>query len=178
VDERADAAAMLFEEAIAWLREHYDQFEFWVERDLVWTVQSRLRQMIAGRHLPYGVFNDYPLLAGARRARSADLAIRHADGTVLVAVEFKYEPSHRRAEILPGKLPVVDWGVEGVAKDIVRIREFVEQGAARTAMAIFVDEGRCFRHRPAHSCSVWRDWAPSRPGGHQVAVLWACWPPT
>ena len=155
-----------------------DQFEFWVERDLVWTVQSRLRQLIAGQHLPYGVFSDYPLLAGTRRARSADLVIHHADGTVLVAVEFKYEPSHRRAEILPGKPPVVAWGGEGVAGDIVRIREFAEQGAARTAVAVFVDEGRCFRHRPAYPGSAWRDWEPSRTGGHEVAVLWACWPAT
>jgi len=168
----------LFEEAIAWLQEHYDEFEFWVERDLVWIVQSRLRQVIGERRLPYRVFNDYPLLPGARRARSADVVIRDAHETVLVAVEFKYEPSHRRAEMLPGKLPVVLWGVEGVAKDVMRIREFVEQGAARTAFAVFVDEGRFFRHRLAHPGAAWRDWAPSRPGGHRVSVLWARWPPT
>jgi hypothetical protein len=113
VDGSADAAATLFEDVIAWLQEHYDEFEFWVERDLVWTVQSRLRQMIAEQHLPYRVFNDYPLLPGARRARSADVVIRDTDETVLVAAEFKYEPSHHRAEVLPGKLPVVVWGLEG-----------------------------------------------------------------
>jgi hypothetical protein len=144
-----------------------------VERDLVWTIQTRLRQVIRERSLPFGVLNDYPLLPGARRARSADLVIRDADQMVLVAAEFKYEPSHRRADLLPGKLPVVFWGSDGVAKDIQRIREFVEQGAARAAYAVFVDEGRYFRHREAHAGAAWRDWPSSRPDGHQASVLWA-----
>lgn len=172
-------APTLFEEAIAWLKEHYDEFEFWVERDLVWTVQTQLRKMIGERLLPYSVFNDYPLLPGVHRARSADLVIRDANKTVLVAAEFKYEPSHRRAEFVAsqGKLPVVFWGDDGVAKDVARIRQFVEEGVARSAFAIFVDEGRFFRDRPAHPGTAWRDWAPTRPGGHASSVLWARWPP-
>jgi hypothetical protein len=177
VEENVDAAAALFEEAVAWLQEHYDEFEFWVERDLVWTVQSRLRQVVRERSLPFGVLNDYPLLPGARRALSADLVVRDADTTVLVAVEFKYEPSHKRTELLPGKLPVVFWGDDGVAKDIRRIREFVERGVARVAYAVFLDEGGYFRHRPPHPGAAWRAWPPSRQGGHQVSALWARWPP-
>jgi hypothetical protein len=53
---------------------------------------------------------------------------------VFVAAEFKYEPSHRRAEFLAlptDKFPVVFWGNEGVAKDITRIREYVELSGAR-----------------------------------------------
>ena len=45
VDEGLAAAAGLFEEVIAWLQDHYSEFEFWVERDLVWTVQSHLGQV-------------------------------------------------------------------------------------------------------------------------------------
>jgi hypothetical protein len=77
---------------------------------------------------------------------------------VLVAAEFKYEPSHDRSELraLPGKLPVASWRVEGVAKDVVRVREFVEAGKARTAYAVFIDERRYFRKRPAHPGSAWR----------------------
>ena len=110
------------------------------------------------------------------RARSADLVIRDADKAVVVAAEFKYEPSHRRAELLPAKLPVVFWGTDGVAKDINRIREFVDRGAARAAFAVFIDEGGYFRYRPAHPGTEWRDWPTSHPGGHEVSVLWACWP--
>jgi hypothetical protein len=58
------------------------------------------------------LFNDYPLLPSTRHALSTDLVIRDAGKEVLVAAEFKYEPSHRRAEFfaLPGKLAVVFWG--------------------------------------------------------------------
>ena len=45
------AASALLEEAVDWLREHYEQFEFWVERDLVWTVQTRLRRLVSDRSL-------------------------------------------------------------------------------------------------------------------------------
>ena len=40
----------LFGEALDWLRDHYGQFEFWVERDLVWTVQTRLDVRAASPH--------------------------------------------------------------------------------------------------------------------------------
>lgn len=104
----------------------------------------RLRALISGRSLPFEVFNDYPLLPGTRWARSADLVIRKASKEALVAAEFKYEPSHRRAEFvaMPGKLPVVFWGPDGVAKDVIRIREFVEAGVALAGFAVFIDEGR------------------------------------
>jgi hypothetical protein len=106
--------------------------------------------------------------------------IRDSCTTVLVAAEFKYEPSHSRPEFhaLPtNKFPIVDWGNEGVAKDISRIREFVELGGARIAFAVFIDEGRYFRHRPAHPGSEWHDWIPVMPIDHQPSVLWARWPP-
>jgi hypothetical protein len=178
MDQRIPAASALFEEAMAWLQGHYGEFEFWVERDLVWTVQTRLRELISQRGLPWTVLNDYPPLAGSRRARSADLVIRSAGKEVLVAAEFKYEPSHHRAEFraLPGKLPVVFWGMEGVAKDGARIREFVEAGVAREAFAVFVDEGRHFRHRPAYPGAEWRDWEVVQPGTPSPAILWARWP--
>jgi hypothetical protein len=166
----------LLEEVVDWLREHYEQFEFWVERDLVWTVQTHLRKLIDERHLPYQVFNDYPMLPGTHRSLSADLVIRDASTGTLVAAEFKYEPSHGRSEFraMPGKLPVVNWAL--VAKDVSRIREFVEAGVARAAFAIFIDEGRHFRRRPAHPGSIWRDWSASRSGRTSPSILWAQWP--
>lgn len=106
MDEDTYLAAALFEDAVAWLQRHYDKFEFWTERDIVWTVQIHLRQIIADRSLPWMVRNDYPMLPRPRRSLSADLVIRDAVGEVLVAAEFKYEPSHDRIEFraMPGKL--------------------------------------------------------------------------
>jgi hypothetical protein len=59
-------AAALLDEAMCWLREQYRQFEFWAERDVVWTLQTRLRRIIGERQLRYEVFNDYPLLPPPR----------------------------------------------------------------------------------------------------------------
>jgi hypothetical protein len=178
IDGYTYQATVLFEDAVAWLKAHYDELEFWVERDVVWTVQTRLRKMILHRGLPWMVLNDYPMLPGLRRSLSADLVIRNEDGEVLVAAEFKYEPSHHRMEFraTPGKLPVVFWGMEGVAKDVARIREFVDSGVARTAFAVFIDEGRHFRHRPAHPGSEWLDWELTQPDSRSPSVLWARWP--
>jgi hypothetical protein len=63
-------------------------------------------------------------------------------GTVLVAAEFEYEPSHRRPEFKarPGKLPVVFWGSDRVAKDIARITQFVGRFVVPVAFAPFIDE--------------------------------------
>jgi hypothetical protein len=43
MDDGAAAASMLFGEAVAWLRDCYGQFEFWTERDLVWTVPEPVK---------------------------------------------------------------------------------------------------------------------------------------
>jgi hypothetical protein len=178
MDDFTLIASALIEEAVDWLREHYGEFDFWVERDLVWTVQTRLRQVIRERGLPYLVLNDYPMLAGSRRSVSADLVVRDRRTGAMVAAEFKYEPAHWRTEFMamPGKLPVVVWGAEGVAKDVGRIRAFVEQGVASVAFAVFIDEGRHFRHRAPHPGSRWVDWDATTAEGAAPSVLWTRWP--
>lgn len=145
--------------AMQWLREHYSEHRFYLERDVVWTVQSRLQALIDEHRIGLRVFNDHPLLPGRRRARSADLALVEADGSVDLALEFKYEPDHRRDDILEAKLPVVSWGKEGVAKDISRIREMIETGSAAVARSYFIDEGGHFRRRAPHPGSEWVHWS-------------------
>jgi hypothetical protein len=86
----------LVEGAFRWLQEHYNQFSFYQERDLVWTIQSYLVAEIRRRDLDLCVWNDYTLFREGRRAESADLALQAADRTIKVAIEFKFEPSHAR----------------------------------------------------------------------------------
>lgn len=179
MDEFTFTASALIEEALGWLREHYGAFEFMVERDLVWTLQTYLRGVVAERGLPYLVLSDYPMLSGSRRSVFADLVIREKLTGAIVAAEFRYEPEHRRTEFLamPDKLPVAAWGAEGVAKDISRSRSFVEQGAATAAFAVLIDEGRYFRHRPPHPGSQWVDWDKPTSGARAPSVLLFRWPP-
>lgn len=164
----------MFEGAIAWLRDTYDDRPYFVERDLVYTVQVRLWQQVRERGLDWFVFNDYPMLPGSRRSLSADLVVRAGAGDVLLAAEFKFEPAHSRADLLPHKFPVTGWADS--SKDISRIRDFVSSGNAPIAYAVLVDEGRFFRPRPPHEGGEWIDWDARTPAGHAVAILWSRWP--
>lgn len=167
-------AAQLFEDAIGLLCETYDDRPYFVERDIVYTVQLLLWKLVRERGLDWSVFNDFPMLPGRRRSLSADLAVRSGAGHVLLAAEFKYEPAHHRLDLLSHKFPVIGWG--DPLKDISRIREFVTAGKTPIAYAVLVDEGRFYRNRDAHPGSKWIDWDARTPDGHSVSILWARWP--
>lgn len=166
-------AAELFEDAMAWLQEHYGEFRFFAERDVVGTVQKQIIREIEGNNLPYRVFNEFPIVPGTRRSKSADLVILNGRESVEVAIEFKYEPSPSRKSDRGGDIwhskiesPVVSW--PGVVKDIERVRKYVEQDRADIAYAVLIDEGgRRYRyHRQPPPGGEWRDWGQGR------RVLW------
>lgn len=163
----------LFENAMDWLEEHYEEFRFFMERDVVWTVQTQIIREIEGKNLPYRVFNDFPIAPENRRSQLADLAILNSRGSVEVAVEFKYEPSRDRGSDLGGDIwhsklesQVVSWS--DVAKDIKRVVDYVDRGWADIAYAVLIDEGsRLYRyHSQPPQDSVWLDWK------HCRRVLW------
>ena len=163
-----ESGSGLFEEALEWLHKNYASYRFYAERDLVWTVQTRLNSMIAQMGLPLQVFHGYPILPGKKQSLGADLAIVDSNGKVELTAEFKYEPSHGRTDILKTKFPVVAWGKGGVGHDVERVQQIVRAGRAGVAYSVFVDEGGCFhRSKRPHPGSEWRDW------GNGVWVLWS-----
>lgn len=177
-------ASELFENSIAWLKENYAQFQFFVERDVVWTIQKYLIRQIKEQSLPFRVFNDYPILSGNRRSICVDLAILNMDNLVEVAAEFKYEPSHERkykasqgkeGDIWHTKFgpTVVFWGDDGVGKDIKRIQNYVDIGKAKAAYAVFIDEGSHFSSKLPHHGSEWIHWNTQDISSQQVALLWS-----
>lgn len=144
----------LFWDAIDWLMESYSQHRFFRERDVVWTVQKRLLEQVRRQNLPYKIYNDFAVPKGGCWA---DLVLIEED-VVDVAIEFKYEPSRSRENIdIPdSKLPVVaSWGE--VAKDVQRVREFVENGHARSAFSLFINEGRLYLNEESHG-GCWENW--------------------
>jgi hypothetical protein len=157
----------LFLESFHRLIIHLQAFTFYVERDLVWTLQTRLNELIREKGLPYRVYNDYGIFPGKRRALSADIVILDEADSIAVAAEFKYEPDHARTDIPKNKFPVVFWGKDGVLKDIQRIQRYVNEAGVQHAFAIFVDEGGYFRKREPHPGSRWID----LPG--PTSILWA-----
>jgi hypothetical protein len=159
-------AAELLENSIAWLKEHYGEFRFFAERDVVWMLQLQLLKEIEHQHLPYRVFNDHGLFPRIR----TDLAILHTDDSVEAAVEVKYEPSHDRnanrgGDIWQSKLPVASW--TEIKKDMQRVHNFVKHGKAKAAYSILIDEGGYFSRHTAPPGSEWLNWGEGR------RVLWA-----
>jgi hypothetical protein len=149
-------ASLLLDDALAGLRANYRSAPFFVERDLVWTAQMWLLREVARRGLDLVVQTEHAIEPGLRRALSADLAILTRARSVLAVFEFKYEPSHDREDVPKSKLPVVEWNA--VVRDSVRVRRWCSEGRAVLGLAVFVDEGGYFRHRPAPDSAAWQDW--------------------
>lgn len=164
-------ASDLLEESLEWLRVNYRNFRFHVERDVVWTVQGRLIELIAERSLPFHVYNDYPILPGNRRALCVDIALVDETKSVVAAIEFKYEPAHRRGghDIWPTKFPVVFWS--SVIADVARAQRFVAEKCSPIGYAILIDEGGYFAHRNPIAGGEWRKWATDEDQS-PVAVHW------
>lgn len=164
-------ADRIFRSSIDWFKSDYIQHHFFVERDIVWSFQIHIKNLIEAEDLPYRIFNDYPILPGKRRSFSTDLAIVDPLDDIKVAIEFKYEPSHHRRDIMPSKFPVVVWGAEGVKKDINRVHQFIREGKADSAYFIFIDEGGHFRHRSPYPRSKWIDWGSLGNPKFDISVL-------
>lgn len=165
---RVAAAEDLFRDTLAWLGADYGRQVFYVERDLAYTLQSHLVQRVESEHLPYRIYNDYPMIAGLRRSLSADLAIVSSSNEALVAAEFKYEPCHRRLDLLQNKLPVTVWA--GIKKDTTRAVEFVNLNKTKVAYAVCVDEGN---HLAKRDLSIYQEhlhWTGWPHHNHQIAV--------
>ena len=169
----------VFHETLGWLKEKYLDFTFFAERDAVWSFQNKVQQIITENNLPLKVFNDYPILKGNRRGLTADIVILNENGQVELAIEFKYEPDHKRGKepncnIWPTKLvpSVVFWGKDGVLKDVERCKKFIDEGAAKVAVSIFIDEAGHFKNRNPHPGTKWIDWDYN--DKRKISVLIGC----
>lgn len=163
------AAEEILSCTLSWLRQNYFNFQFYAERDIVWTIQQQFVQLVRDRRLNLKVFTDYPIMFNDKRAR-VDLALIDDNNSIVLALEFKYEPSHRRKDILPTKFPVVFWAE--VKKDIERIHHFVDVGKAQAAYSILIDEGGYFRNQLIITDhSSWIDWYDVAGSQYPVALL-------
>lgn len=159
----------IFLDAMKWLRDHYGEFRFFMERDVVWTVQNKITELIGGK--PYKVFSEYSVFRDVKNSQRSDLVILNNHDEIEVVAEFKYEPNHNRKDIPKGKLkqPVVFWK-EGVVKDIERLQRLKIR--AKIVYAILIDEDGYFcerRPKPVidKTKSSWRDWE------NGVKALWS-----
>ena len=153
-------AAELFEDTMESIRQR-GVHVFVKEDDLVRDAKTRMERKIAENGLPYRVVREQNI-----SRKRADLVILGADDSILVAVEFKYEPEHTGAM---SSDDVVLWPeVEGDKGDIAKIKKYVGEGGVGVAYAILVDaDGRWLRrHSNPPAGSEWVDW------GNGVSALW------
>ena len=169
-NEQPNDARQLVLDVLDWLRETYCSHRFFTERDVVWTVQKRLISEASGRSPRCRVFHEYKMTNGQVKSPPADLVLLGPEDQAELAIEFKYEPAHQRAntEFPPTKFPVVDW--KGVVRDTERVHQFVQQGFTPNACSLFIDEGGYFRKRQAPLGSRWEDWNVDG-CTHRVSVL-------
>jgi len=125
----------------------YQSHIFFTERDVVWTYQTILSEIVSASLPNYKVYNDYGLLKGKNRSRSTDIVIveEASKDKGIVAIEFKYEPNKERNDIPKGKFPVISWS--SYLEDIKRVKECVEKGKAETGIAYLFDEGNRYSKR-------------------------------
>ncbi len=141
-----------FWRALHWVLETWWQHRFFVQRDVVWTIQKRLIDEPAAQSLSYRVHHNYKMPDGTLAA----LALVGRRGHVALALKVKYEPDHDRTDnFLLGKLTpsVVTW--TDVAQDVERVNGWVAQGYAQEALALLFDEGWHFRQQILHPGSRW-----------------------
>lgn len=153
----------IFEGVFNEFKEKYQKNFFYTERDIVWTIQKRLKERIVklGLENIYTVFNEYPLLKGKKRANSTDLVIKNR-GVVEIALEFKYEPNHNREgiDIPKEKFPVTSLNL--IKKDEEKIKLLIKGGELKRgemrpgrAIAIVIDEGGYFYNKDIENEDKW-----------------------
>jgi hypothetical protein len=171
-------AKELFDRVLEWFRLNYGNYDFFMERDVEWTLHQKFRETVASGNLPFEVFNNFPIMKGDRRGICTDLAILNMQGKVEVAVELKFEPDHQRGfgprrNVWPTRLnPSVVFWKAGVEKDVERAQQYVSKGKAKMAVTMFVDEGGLFRHRrPPSSETKWVDWKCGGSNPRMISLL-------
>jgi len=167
----------LFEEAVNWLMSNYRLYNFFVERDIVWTLQTRIIAEARKQQVLLRVYDNHKLRGG----KLVDLAVVDASNSPEIIAEIKYEPDHNRTDISAGKLNPsrVFWNhprFGGVEPDIARTREFVNQGMAKVGHFILIDEGSHFCGRPEPEGSLWVEWGKSPYSPAKISVLIARFP--
>ena len=167
-------AVELFESVLKHVEESYTDYNFFCERDIVWTLQRGIWERIRKLQLPFRVFHEHPFDQGKGRP-AMDLAILDLSSKypIKVALELKYEPDHKRQgkDIRPDKYvegkvrEATFWTAQtnggSVQEGISRTNKLIDTGKVEVAYAILVDEGG-FHHatrQPFSDCE-WIQWKP------------------
>jgi hypothetical protein len=154
-------AALVFDSALDWLREHYDDFVFRNENDIVTVLWGRMVRIAKAEGLAYHIDYEHNFSVSFGRLQ-CDIVAFDAEGKPLVCIEVKFEPARTRPDtvkrdpkhgrpqhLLPGH------GLKNHRCDIERLPFYVEEVGAQVAYAVFIDV----------------KWGPKAPDGFKTAVM-------
>ena len=165
-------------DAVAWLRRHYRDQRFYCERDVEAVLQRRMVDLISEQRLVGLRVRRNRQVHGTSVSKQVDLAVEDATGSVVLAMEIKYEPAPTRPDLAraDGRRPepVTFWSE--IRKDFESVQALVADGAVRDAMAILVDEGGRLSESAAPASGAWETWdelAKGKPDWLTPKLLWA-----
>lgn len=144
----------ILDSVLKWLESAYGDYDFFLERDIAWTIQCKVRESIYKGHYQLKVVHEF---------RKFDLAILNNQNIDQVVIELKYEPDHQRAnegDFLNTKFDVCAWC--DILKDIKKAEDYVSQNPSRKAVTILFDEG-----------DYWKKKQPQAPP-HTKWEIWKC----
>ncbi|MGL4336813.1 MAG: hypothetical protein ACRCST_07950 [Turicibacter sp.] len=157
----------VFEMAVSEIKLRYVDFLFMVERDVAWTIQRKMLELIETFGLPYEVYQDYPRDLGDRIRNHTELVIV-AQGVnykdvmsgkepVELLAKIKYEPSKYRHDVIDYQLPHNKTQV--IIEDIKAVEMEVHRKKAKTGVALLIDEGGRHRQKIGQTeHTQWREW--------------------
>jgi len=169
----------ILKESLYWLKRNYHKYNFFEERDIVWTLQVHLIEKIKNSN--FKVFSEYPVSLCLEDEKDekkyySDLAILE-NNIVKALIQFKYEPNKgRKEDFRPSKLnyPTIFWdnkkGYSSVIRDIKIVKAFVDQNKNNVGYSIFIDEGGRFYNMHKHDKPRNAKWNTSWKKGMAVLI--------
>jgi hypothetical protein len=148
------------DDAVGWLRRHYRDQTFYCERDIEAVLQRRIVDLISEQRLTGLRVRRNRHIRGPSVSKQVDLAVEDAAGSVVLAMEVKYEPSPSRPDLAraDGRRPdpVTFWSE--IRKDFELAHALVTDDAVLAAVAILVDEGGWLSEGAAPANGIWETW--------------------
>src|SRR5580692_7765993 len=87
-------AGKLFESALEWLRENYDEFLFRNENDIVTVLWARMVKVVKAQGLPFEVDYEQSFsVPSFGRRLQCDIVVFGANRKPLACIEVKFEPA-------------------------------------------------------------------------------------
>lgn len=174
-------AARLFEAALDWLRDHYNDYLFRREDDVVTVLWGQMVRIAKTTGLPLEIDYETKFVVSCGRLQ-CDIVVFDADRKPVLCVEVKYEPARTRPDIAKRALKhsrpehlLPGHGLKGHLCDIEKIPFYVNEAGAEVGYAVFIDENSYHYSRLEDGRlpkgTRWIQWRAKTSDGFDTAIM-------